>query len=339
MEIENVEKNKNIKTKKVDKNNIRKNRQYKVHDSVIKEILIAKQEIIFLMRDFIKINLNKKDIENFNGEYRLKTNFKTKLLDMVYKIKPEESFITIEHQSTVDYKMGERVNEQAMAIIESRNENMKNNKERKAPIIYPIVLSTSRRIWDAPLTIIQDEKNKYKLPVLTYPKYNLIDINKYTTDYLIERRTGIALGMAFEKIRKKEDLEYVIKKLKTFKKVNYWEKRAMKIILRKIEGVMPWLIKKLTEEEIKRLKREIMKIINKGGDFMSNFEKAFKKIIEEEGRKEMEKGRQQGIKQGVKQGVKQTIKGFLMQNVNDEIIINATGISKKELEKLKIQII
>ena len=72
---------------------------------------------------------------------------------------------------------------------------------------------------------------------------------------------------------------------------------------------------------------------------MSNFEKAFKKIIEEEGRKEMEKGRQQGIKQGVKQGVKQTIKGFLMQNVNDEIIINATGISKKELEKLKIQII
>ena len=134
-------------------------------------------------------------------------------------------------------------------------------------------------------------------------------------------------------------VENVIKKLKTFKKVNYWEKRAMKIILRKIEGVMPWLIKKLTEEEIKRLKKEIMKIINKGGDFMSNFEKAFKKIIEEEGRKEMEKGRQQGIKQGVKQGVKQTIKSFLMQNVNDEIIINATGISKEELQQIKLRTI
>ena len=64
---------------------------------------------------------------------------------------------------------------------------------------------------------------------------------------------------------------------------------------------------------------------------MSNFEKAFKKIIEEEGRKEMEKGRQQGIKQ--------TIKGFLMQNVNDEIIINATGISKKELQQIKLRTI
>ena len=328
MEVKNNAKIEIHKNKGRRKNN---KRYYKAHDSVIKEILIAKQELIFLMRDFMKINLNKKDIENFNGEYRLKTNLKTRLLDVIYKIKKEESFITVKHQSTVDYKMGERINEHAVAIIGSREEQMENNKNRKAPIIYPIVLSTSRRIWDAPLTIIQDEKNKYKLPVLTYPKYNLIDINKYTTDYLIERRTGIALGMAFEKIRKKEDLEYVIKKLKTFKKVNYWEKRTMKIILRKIEGVMPWLIKKLTEEEIKRLKKEIMKIINKGGDFMSNFEKAFKKIIEEEGRKEMEKGRQQGIKQ--------TIKGFLMQNVNDEIIINATGISKKELEKLKIQII
>ena len=54
---------------------------------------------------------------------------------------------------------------------------------------------------------------------------------------------------------------------------------------------------------------------------MSNFEKAFKKIIEEEGRKEMEKGRQQGIKQGVKQGVKQTIKGFLMQNVKLRMVL------------------
>ena len=327
MEIENVEKNKNIKTKKVDKNNIRKNRQYKVHDSVIKEILIAKQEIIFLMRDFMNIKLNKKDIENFNGEYRLKTNFKTRLLDIVYKIKPEESFITIEHQSTVDYRMGERINEQAIAIIESRNENMQNNKERKAPIIYPIVLSTSIKIWDAPLTIEQEEKNKYKLPVLTYPKYNLIDINKYTIDYLIERRTGIALGMVFEKIRKSEHIEYIIKKLKTFKKINYWERRAMKIILRKIEGVMLWLTKELREEEIKKLKKEIMKIINKGGDFMSNFERAFKKIVEEEGRKQMRKG------------IAKTIKGFLAQNVDDEIIIKATGISKEELEKLKLQVV
>ena len=324
MEVKNNAKIEIHKNKGRRKNN---KRYYKAHDSVIKEILIAKQELIFLMRDFMKINLNKKDIENFNGEYRLKTNLKTRLLDVIYKIKKEESFITVEHQSTVDYKMGERINEHAVAIIGSREEQMENNKNRKAPIIYPIVLSTARRPWDAARTIIQDKNNKYGLPVLTYPEYNLIDINKYTVDFLLERRTGIAVGMAFEKIRNKKDLEYIIKKLKSFKKINHWEKRAMRIILEKIEGIMPWIVKELTKEERGKLKRKIMKIINRGGDFMSNFEKAFRKIVEEEGRKQMRKG------------IAKTIKGFLAQNVDDEIIIKATGISKEELEKLKLQVV
>ena len=180
MEVKNNEKIEIHKNKGRRKNN---KRYYKAHDSVIKEILIAKQELIFLMRDFMKINLSKKNIENFNGEYRLKRGLKTRLLDVIYKIKKEESFITIEHQSTVDYKMGERINEHAVAIIGSREEQMENNKNRKAPIIYPIVLSTARRPWDAAITIIQDKNNKYRLPVLTYPKYNLIDVNNYTIDF------------------------------------------------------------------------------------------------------------------------------------------------------------
>ena len=67
---------------------------------------------------------------------------------------------------------------------------------------------------------------------------------------------------------------------------------------------------------------------------MTNFEKAFKKIVEENGNTREKKGMQRGIQQGIKK----TIKGFLLQNVDDEIIINATGISRKELEKLKLQI-
>ena len=84
MEVKNNEKIEIHKNKGRRKNN---KRYYKAHDSVIKEILIAKQELIFLMRDFMKINLSKKDIENFNGEYRLKRGLKTRLLDVIYKIK------------------------------------------------------------------------------------------------------------------------------------------------------------------------------------------------------------------------------------------------------------
>ena len=76
---------------------------------------------------------------------------------------------------------------------------------------------------------------------------------------------------------------------------------------------------------------------------MSNFEKAFKKIVEENGntreKKGMQRGMQRGIKRGEEQGIRKTIKGFLSQNVDDEIIINATGISKEELEKLKLLVV
>ena len=71
---------------------------------------------------------------------------------------------------------------------------------------------------------------------------------------------------------------------------------------------------------------------------MSNFEKAFKKIVEENGNTREKKGMQRGMQQGIQQGIRKTIKGFLLQNVDDEIIINATRVSKKELEKLKLEI-
>ena len=67
---------------------------------------------------------------------------------------------------------------------------------------------------------------------------------------------------------------------------------------------------------------------------MSNIEKAFKKIVEENGNTREKKGMQRGIQRGIRK----TIKGFLLQNVDDEIIINATGISRKELEQLKLEI-
>jgi len=46
----------------------------------------------------------------------------------------------------------------------------------------------------------------------------------------------------------------------------------------------------------------------------------------------------EGIEQGLEQGLKQAIKGMLINNVEDSVIINSTGISKKELEKIKNEI-
>jgi len=48
--------------------------------------------------------------------------------------------------------------------------------------------------------------------------------------------------------------------------------------------------------------------------------------------------RMEGLIEGIEQGLKQAIKGMLINNVEDDIIINSTGVSKKELEKIKKEI-
>ena len=83
-------------------------------------------------------------------------------MDLLYKIKGGGAYILIEHQSTVDYKAAKRISDYCSVIIENDENYINKRKNAIAPVIYPIVLSTTKRPWDAPITIIQYENNKYK---------------------------------------------------------------------------------------------------------------------------------------------------------------------------------
>ena len=64
----------------------------------------------------------------------------------------------------------------------------------------------------------------------------------------------------------------------------------MGYIVRGIEGILPWLTEKLTGKRNTKVKKEMISILKKEGDYMSNFEEAFKKIIDEEAEKRMRQG-------------------------------------------------
>ena len=73
---------------------------------------------------------------------------------------------------------------------------------------------------------------------------------------------------------------------------------------------------------------------------MSNFERAVIKALKEtdnaiaQGRRE---GKAEGINIGKAEGIIQIVKEMLKNKMNDDDIIKYTHISKKELEKLKLQ--
>lgn len=223
----------------------RRNRQ--IHDRVIKETLEYTEEFKDYIKDFLDMEIELDDLEVQNKEYRISRNLSTRYIDILYKIKGEEAYILLEHQSTIDYRMAERITEDCLAIVESRNKYMKRSKNRKVPVILPIVLCTANKKWDAPTTIEQIDENKYKIPKQEYPEYIVINNSDYTIDDLIAKRTGISAVLAFEKVESKKDIDYIVNKYKELGKVNEREERAMRLIIEYIEQIIPKLTKTLTK--------------------------------------------------------------------------------------------
>ena len=160
------------------------------------------------------------------------------------------------------------------------------------------------------------------------------------------------------KVESKKEIDYIIKKLKERGGVNKREERAMRLIIDNIERIMPKLTKTLREEEMEEIKKEMKEIIERKGDFMSNFEKAIIKIVKENkaakeagkreginiGRAEgMDIGRAEGMSIGKSEGKKDTIckivRKMLNNKMKDEEIMEYVDITKEELEKLKLQIV
>ena len=206
--------------------NKKKRENNKIHDSIIKDVLEEKEEFRDFIRIFYNIEVEEEKLELQNKEYRTRFGLRTRYIDVLYKIKGEETYIILEHQSTVDYAMSERIGEYCLAVVRSRRRYMLRSRNRIAPLVYAIVLSTAKRVWDATRTIKQDEGNLYKLPAQKYPEYEVIDINDYKIEYLLNLRTGLGVILAFEKIKTKEDFTYIIERLKRREKRNNFSLKA-----------------------------------------------------------------------------------------------------------------
>ena len=301
----------------------------KIHDTLFKELAEYKEEISNFIEDFINKKIRKEDLEIQSKEYRLKEMLVTRNIDVLYKVKNEEVFIILEHQSTVDYIMGQRMNEYCLAVVSNRTKFMVKSKNIKAPVIYPIVLNTSSKKWDAPMTIEQIEYNCYNIPKLNYPKYIVVDINDYTVEELLSKRTGMGLAMAFERIRTENEMKNLLEILK-HRKINRKEKRAMKKIVDRIDEIMPSLIRNLSKEEVEKFKNNLKNIMKKGSDFIPNFDKVLEKSLEEM--------RIKGVEEGKEEIVLQTTKEMLKNKMEDKEIMKYMHISKEKLEELKLQI-
>ena len=268
---------------------------HQYHDKIFKDILDNKKELINFMEQYIGFQkdkiLKEENIEKYNRKF-ITSDFKTKESDIIYKIKDENIFILIEHQSTIDYKMPERIVEYCLELIRS----VKTKSDKNYPLICPIVLYTGKKKWDAPLTISENQESGYGFKKLDYPKYNLIDINNYTKEELVEQKNGISKIILFEKLKTNKEIEETIREL-IKRKITEEERKAINQIFKYSN-----LIKKLlNQEELEKYK----KILEGGGkDTMENFEKFIVELLENKIRevRRIRKAEEKALTRGLAEG-------------------------------------
>ena len=125
---------------------MKENKVYHEHDKIMKKILSNKKEATKFINKTVNLKnkITPESIESYNKEY-ITDSLEIRQADVIYKIKNNNIFFLIEHQSKVDYSIPYRILEYKTEILRYNvdKEKMK-QKDYKMPLIIAIVIYTGK---------------------------------------------------------------------------------------------------------------------------------------------------------------------------------------------------
>ena len=284
-----------------------------------------KEEAIALINQAIKIKLKAEEIEKYTSSFVSKI-FQNREADIVYKYKNKNIFFLIEHQTKIDYSMPYRILEYEIEIMKSAIDIRKvKNKEYKLPLVIPIVLYTGKKKWDAKRYLEESQETLDGVKIKA-GNYNLVDINDFTKEELLQEKTLISKMMLLEKSESTEESIEMLEKI--IPNTNKEEKELLKRVISILFG------EKIGEEKTK----ELIEKIDRGEgkmlalvDMIRNENKMYINMGRKEGRKE---AREEG-KIKLKQQCLEIAKNLLKLNMPISQISEVTKLPEEEIEKIK----
>ena len=305
------------------------------HDKIMKKILSNKKEAVkFINRT---VNLQNKvtpeSIEIYNKEY-ITDSLEIRQADVIYKLKNNNIFFLIEHQSKVDYSIPYRILEYKTEILKYNvdKERMK-QKDYKMPLIIAIVLYTGKESWKVEQEFLQVQEEcstylKEKLGISSF--YILEDINKISEEELLKSNNFLEKIFLLEKSKSKEDLKEnfikIIQKLKREEqegKITKEDKEEFE------EDIIKILVPKIGQEEIK----EQIEKSREGVE--GKMELAVTRMIARENQAIRVKSKREGKIEGMTQKSMEIAKKLFEIHMTAEEVKQITGLTEKEVAKLK----
>ena len=181
-------------------------------NAVLKYYGFSKEEAIALINQAIKIKLKAEEIEKYTSSFVSKI-FQNREADTVYKYKNKNIFFLIEHQTKIDYSMPYRILEYEIEIMKSAIDIRKvKNKEYKLPLVIPIVLYTGKKKWNAKRYLEESQETLDSVEIKA-GNYNLVDINDFTKEELLQEKTLISKMMLLEKSESTEESIEMLEKI------------------------------------------------------------------------------------------------------------------------------
>lgn len=310
--------------------NINRNKINNRHDKLIKNILKDEKEMRKFINDFLEPNekIQSQDLIKYTNSYITK-KYKSKEADIVYSLKSKEVFFLVEHQSKIDNNMPYRILNYCIDIIQEWKKSKKINQNTRYPIIVPIIIYTGNEKWKIPKNFKVKDKisdyvfENYKIDL----EYNLIEINKLSKSFLLQKQSLFGYGMIIEKSKNKqelkENLELIVKHAKNKKQ------------LYEISNIIYYLLNDTLEEVTKNELLEKLEIKIKKGDIMSDL---YERLVNEN-REMIRKGKKEGKIEGKIEGKLEVAKRLIKKGIDEKIIIESTEINKEELLKLKKEVL
>lgn len=281
-------------------------------------MLDKKVDAIKFINKVLKTNFKEKEMEKYTSSFIDKI-FQNREADIVYKTKNRNIFILIEHQTKIDYSMPYRILEYEVAIIKSAIDiEMIKNKKSKLPLIIPIVLYTGKKKWNAN-RYLEECQEKIDGMNIKFGNYNLVDINEFSEEELLEDDTLISKMMLIEKTKDTEDMIKILEKV--IDNIKDEDKETLKRIIKMI------IEKKIGQYKAKKL----LDKIEGGNEEML----AVLEMIEKENQMYINRGRAQG-KREEKKKILEIAKRLLQKDISKEEISEITGLKTKEIEKIMI---
>lgn len=300
----------------------------KIHDKMFRSILSKKKEMQKLLYQFIKIkdNITQKDLIQCKTDH-ISRKYKNLQSDIIYKLKNKPIYFLVEHQSKVDEEMPERIFEYVHEIMREEINNIPFKKEKIFPVVVPIVIYTGVEKWKAKTDFAkrQYQSQNYE-EYLIHLQYNLIAIQDYTNEELLEQKSLLSAAMILEKCKTAEELEK-----QSYKIVGVISEEKEKLK----EIIMNFVAKNIGKEKALKILEKIDKKEETGMSPLTKMLAEMQVKAENEG---MQRGMEKGETSGKLKARMEMAKNMLEAGETEEKIILYTGISKNKIEKIKKEI-